>query len=206
MKINISKNSNNKQANFKQVNLWLNIIVLGLIAMIKVSAFIFYSNIEFNIFDILTIISSIIGIMLSTLYLKDKNELNKETISISCTAISLLLVGFSLLMYNNPMKLHKNIFFIISIVIFLGMFITFSLNQVGLKIDKDEIPNIKLNLIMSMIGAAITITLIIITNYISKKYYNDSLTIFIGSIAVLLASIYSMVAAINIKKIRRGIK
>lgn len=194
----------NKKADINQVNLWLNLIALGLIVLIKIPKFITYSSIVFNTFDILTLVVATVGVILATLCLKIKSNLNKDTVSISCTAITLALVGLALLMGNEPIELHKNIYFIYSIVTFLVPFIAFSFNKVGLNIKQDETPDVRLNLIMSMAGAIITITLIVITNYISKKYYNDTLTIFIGSISTILSGIYSMIAAINIKKIRKG--
>lgn len=204
MKINTSQKVINKQTNINQLNLGLNIIALALIGMIKISSLIFKSNLEFNIFDILTIVLSILGIVLSIIYLRVKGGLLQDTITSSLATASLVLCGLALFMYNEPIQLHKIIYFGVTIILFLGMFIAFLVNKVGLKKDKSEVPNIKLNFIMIIVGIVVTLAIIITTNYISKKYYNDTLTIFIGTFAMVIGCVYSTVVAVNIKKMRIG--
>lgn len=206
MKINTSQKGTDKTPNINQLNLVLNLITLGLIAMLKISSFIFKNNLEFNIFDILTITSAIIGTILSAVYIKIKAGLVQDTITAFLATTSLLLCGLALFIYNEPIQLHKNIYFVLTIILFLGMFITFSVNKVGLNNDKNEVSNLKLNFIMALVGLVVALAIIFATNYISKKYYNDTLTIFIGTFSIVFGCVYSSVAAVNIKKIRNGQK
>lgn len=204
MRINTEQSTKNKEYSVYKVNLGLNAIILGGIALLKISSIISKTGIIFNVFDILTVISAVTAIIYSFVYSKRKNELKAETISISITAIALLMIGISLFMNNDPIAIHKTIYVLSSIVMFGGVFIAFSMNKVGLNVDKNEVPNLRLNFIMAIVGAVIALTLIVITNYIAKKYYNGTLTILIGSTAIIFATLYSMVASINIKKIRRS--
>lgn len=199
--------SNTKKVNPSTLNIQLNFIVAFIAIIFKIVKFLKDGEFIFNIFDIAVFAFSIGSILLTLLISKEiENSLMRRTLLVTLTSLSLLFLGFSLIVYNDPSTVHLTIYTVYTLVLFLGSFVLFYFNTVGLNIDENEKPDVRLNLIFSIVGALVVIILIAITNYISEKYYNGTLSIFVGSVSSLLASISSMVVGINVKKLRKGLE
>lgn len=198
--INLDKKTNIPQ-NINILNLAFSLSSLGFLMGFKLVDLLFYGTIKISVLDFLAITISTLGSILSLTYLKFKAGLIEEGITATLSTISLFLCGSALFISNNPLNKHINIFFGTSLIFYLGLFIIFVTNRAGLDIKENEAPNNFWNLIAVSSSGIVTIITIQYVNYISEKYYNDTLSIGVGAILVILGAIYTIIAAIYIKKI-----
>lgn len=191
-----------------EASLKLNTALLLMFCIYKLFALVAYDIFTLSYYEILTLVFIILGQIISKIYSTREQTLDNDTLSILFTTLSLVLYGTTTALTSNLLPSHKiGLYCYIALVVIVP-FIVFSINKVGLHIDNtesEEGTNKSLAAFLgSIVGAILGIILIVVTNYYSKKYYNGTLTILVGSMCIALAGVYASVLAIDIKKLMHG--
>lgn len=185
-----------KQLTLGAINLYINLIVLITVAVLKLLDNFIGFGLYINTFDIIAVITSIIGI---TIYFSKKTE-GIQTI---VTAISLLFGAFVCFKNVDPITSHFNIFMIIGIALFILAIIIFKFSNFKNDNSEDYTMNPKVGLIGAIVGIVISLGIIIFGGMLSDNYYGGTIKVEIAMMLMFFAIIYAAVATMEIKKLKR---